>query len=156
MKLSPELNAALNEQYAHEIRNMLVYKKIESYFEGIQLKNIAKYFSEQAQHEKEHGDKFLKHINDRAGGSPELLNIEIPNISIISYKTTGVIFLEVEESTTASIEEIYDLAIDQKSYVDLPFLLEMLAEQVEEEDSAQHFLARINSTADIVLLDATF
>jgi ferritin len=156
MRLSQNLNDALNAQVAHEMRNCLAYKVIESYFERIQLKKIARYFHDQAQHEKEHADMFIKHINDRTGGTFVADQIETPIVSLDNAQSIGDAYVGFEELTTESIEEIYDLAMAEKSYVDLPFLQSMLNEQVEEEDSASRFRANIGMVTDMVLYDATF
>lgn len=156
MKLSLELNSALNAQVLHEYRNMLVYKHIQSVFEDLQYKNLASFFGKQAQQEKEHGDKFLQHINDRTGGKAEIGEVSHFDIQLNSISDIARQFIDVEEGTTESIEEIYELALTTKSFIDLPFLQEMLAEQVEEEDLAQNFATRILSTKDIALFDAVF
>lgn len=156
MKLSGNLNDALNQQILHEYRNMLIYKQIESYFEDYQLKNLAKYFKEQSQHEKEHGDKFVQYINDRTGGKVILGEIDAPNLNLTDFVSVGDIFVSAEETTTESIEALYGLALDEKSFIDLGFLEEMLNEQVEEEDSANEFSMKIKMAKDIVLFDAEF
>ena len=156
MRLSQNLNDALNQQIMHEYHNMLVYKQIESYFEELQLKKLSSYFSKQAQHEKEHGDMFLKHINDRTGGKVSLGEVDAPIIGLSSIELIAEAYISIEEGTTESIEEIYGMALDEKSFMDLPFLSNMLSEQIEEEDSAQSFALKIKAVKDIVLFDATF
>lgn len=153
MKLSESLNGALNMQVLHEYRNMLIYKQMESYFEGLQLKNLAKYFKEQSQHEKDHGDKFVQYINDRTGGSVLLGEVEEPNLNLSDVNVLADAYILAEETTTESIEEIYELAMSEKSYMDLPFLQDMLREQVEEEDSAQELTLKLKMCKDLVLLD---
>jgi len=156
MKLSKNLNDLLNLQVTHEFRNMLIYKQIEAHFESLELKNIAKYFGEQAQHEKEHGDKFLQHINDRIGGIVQVSGVDFPQMQLSEIDAIADTYVSVEEETTASIEKIYQMALQENSFIDLPFLLNMLNEQVEEEDSANYFSVRIRNVRDLVLFDATF
>lgn len=156
MRLSPELNESLNYQCAHELRNVLIYTSIQSYFEELQLKNLAKYFAVQAQHEKEHFDMIVNYLNDRTGGKYSLPEIDQPVLDIQSVQTVGELYLRTEEETTESIEEIYGLALENRSFIDLPFLSKMLQEQVEEEDSAMQFKMRISMVKDLVLFDATF
>jgi len=155
MKLTQELNDALNNQIQHELRNQNIYLQIASYFELLQLKHLSKYFMNQAKHEKEHADLFINHINDRTGGIVEILEIDAPMKNIQSIEDVAKIYVEVEESTTESIEEIYSLAFEQRSYMDLPFLSTMLNEQVEEEDSANELAMKLKMCKDIVLFDAT-
>ena len=154
MRLSNELNEALNFQVLHEYRNMHIYKMIQAYFEDLQLVNIAEYFAKQAAHENDHANMFFDYINMRTGGEVLLLkNLDVA-FDFSNLNSIMDIYVRVEEETTASIEEIYGLALNQKSFMDLGFLEEMLNEQVEEEDSANTFATKIRAVKDIVLFDA--
>jgi ferritin len=66
------------------------------------------------------------------------------------------LYVWLEQQTTESIEALYELALDEKSYIDLPFLLKMLDEQREEEDTSLIFSVRIKMVKDLVLFDAEF
>ena len=156
LKLSQELNESLNEQVLHELRNQNIYYQISSYFEDMQLKNLANYFQKQANHENEHAQKFIKHINDRTGGKVSIGDVDSPNLNINSIDDIANIYVKTEESTTESIEELYSLAFETKSFIDLPFLSEMLSEQVEEEDTSNAFATKLKMCKDLVLFDATF
>ena len=155
MKLSPELNESINQQILQEYHNSLIYAQIQSFFEDLQLKKISEYFKKQSLHEAEHAQKFIQHLNDRTGGKVSIGEINAPNILLSSAESVGDIYVSVEEGTTESIESIYDLASDTKSFIDLPFLLSMLSEQVEEEDSSAEFALKLKNTKDLVLFDAT-
>jgi len=157
MKLSSELNSALNEQISIEYHNMLIYAQVASYFEGLQLKKISEYFRNQSQDEKNHADKFIAHINDRNGGVVYIGDVSAPPSTVgMSVSDIANIYVQTEESTTESIESLYELAIDEKSFIDLPFLQEMLSEQVSEEDESQEFAIKANRVSDLVLWDASF
>lgn len=156
MKLPQSLNDLLNAQIIYEYSNMLVYKKIESFFESRQLTNLANYFSKQAQHEKDHGDKFLSYINNRTGGNVVCDDVPMPDVEISDWISAADIYVTLEEATTENIELIYDTALREKSYLDLGFIQKMLTEQVEEENSAQKFFKNISMVKDIVLFDQNF
>lgn len=156
MKLSSSLNDALCEQIVHEMENVTKYMQIASYFENIQLKKLANYFVEQSSHEKEHANKFMQHINDRTGGNVFISEISSPALSLTDIQSVADAYVKTEEDTTASIEDLYNLAFSEKSYIDLGFLQTMLNEQVEEEDSANKFAFTATTVKDIVLFDATF
>jgi len=156
MKLSQELNDALNNQIMHELLNQNKYLQIASYFEDLQLKNLANYFRDQADGEYNHSKLFIQHINDRIGGKVTIDSVDSPSLQISSINDVGNIFVETEEGTTEAIEELYNFALENKSFIDLPFLLSMLQEQVEEEDSALSFKLKSSMTNDLVLFDATF
>ncbi len=156
MKLSSELNSALCEQIVHEMGNVSKYMQMASYLEQLQLKNLAQYFINQSNHEKEHADKFMKHINDRTGGNVIIGEIQEPKLALTSIDNLADAYVTTEEDTTASIEDLYGLALGEKSYMDLGFLQSMLVEQCEEEDSASRFSLNIKSVKDLILFDATF
>jgi ferritin len=156
MKMSEDLCAALNQQTIHELRNQNTYLQIASYFENLELKNLAKFFFEQASGEKEHAQLFINHLNDRIGGQVQIGTIPAPVMGLLSPESAGLLYLQVETSTTEAIEDIMDLVLESKSYIDQPFISKMLDEQVEEEDSANHFNLLISKVKDIVLFDATF
>ena len=155
MKLSPELNETLNQQILQEYHNSLIYAQIQSYFESLQLKKIAEYFKKQSVHEAEHAQKFIQHINDRTGGKVSIGEVNAPSLMLASVDSVGDAYVLTEEETTESIEAIYELASDTKSFIDFPFILDMLNEQVFEENEACEFCMKIKNTKDLVLFDAT-
>jgi ferritin len=159
MKLSQELCDAMCEQIAKEHQNMLTYNQIQSIFEDYQLTNIAGYFSKQAQDEKSHADKFIDYINKRTGGKVSIQPVDAPLVPIFTLNEIGMIgeiYVSVEEATTESIESLYELALESKSYMDLGFLEEMLNEQVAEEDESNEFSLNIKMVKDLVLFDKSF
>jgi ferritin len=156
MRLQESLCEALNIQISKEIENSLKYMQIASYFEDLQLSKLSDYFKKQSDDEKQHANKFMQHINNRIGGKVEIGEVTSPKLPINSYVDVGKIYVETEEATTASIEDLYDLALSEKLFIDLGFLTDMLVEQVEEEDSASKFALNIQMVKDIVLFNNTF
>ena len=156
MKLSDSLNEALNLQILHELKNVSKYMQINSYFENLQLKKLASYFHDRSLEEKSHADKFMQYINDRTGGSVSIGEVDEPKLMLADPSSVGDAYVKTEEDTTLSIEAIFDLALEEKSYIDLGFLQSMLVEQVSEEDEAQEFFMKIKNVKDLVLFDATF
>jgi ferritin len=156
LNLTQSLNESLNLQVVHELKNQLIYAQLESRFEDMQLIKIAKYFREKSAEEKSHADKFIAHINARTGGKVDIGDVPSPDILVTDVSAIGDLYISVEEGTTESIESIYELADEEKSHIDLPFLLEMLSEQVSEEDEANEFALKIKNVKDLILFDATF
>ena len=156
MRFTQELNDAFCQQILKELGNVSNYMQIHSYFEDLQLTNLSKFFLDRSNEEKTHADKFMKHINDRFGGRVTIGEVNEPNLNLSDPNMVGQEYQRLEQETTESIESIYELAFDQKSYMDLPFLLDMLLEQVSEEDESQKFAMNIAMVKDWVLFDATF
>jgi len=154
VKLSENLNEVLNEQAGKELFNQRKYMVLYSYFDALRLTNIAKMFLSQADEEYGHYKKIIEYLNTRLGGRHYPVEIEIPNIQLGSPKDAGQIFLDAEVETTQSLEEIADMIYDSKSYIDVPFIHEMLRDQLVEEDEAEEFMLKINAVSDLVLFDA--
>lgn len=156
MKLSQSFNDALNQQILIELGNQNKYMQLQSYFESLQLKNIASYFKKQADGEKDHANLFMDHVNNRNGGKVVLGEVISPMVEFLSLEHVSDYYVAIERDTTESIEDLYELAFYEKSYIDLPFLNSMLSEQVEEEDISLKFAMNLRMVKDIVLFDATF
>lgn len=155
MKFSQELNSVLNQQILHELRNVNIYSQIESYFEDLQLKNLATYFHNQSLQEKSHADKFIQYINSRTGGKVNIESIDSPSLQLNSLEDVANSIIATEEGTTDSIEAIMDLVLEEKSFIDMGFIQSMLDEQVEEEDWANELGMKLKMCKDIVLFDNT-
>jgi ferritin len=156
MKLSQELNDALNQQILIELRNQNKYMQVQSYFEDLQLKHLADFFKEQSSGENGHANLFMDHINDRNGGKVTLGEVASPRVDFTDIASVADFYELTEQQTTESIESLYELAFEEKSFIDLPFLQKMLEEQVEEEDTSQRVSLNLRMVKDIVLFDATF
>jgi ferritin len=156
MKLSQSFNDALNQQILIELGNQNKYMQLQSYFESLQLKNLASYFKKQADGEKDHANLFMDHVNNRNGGKVVLGEVISPMVEFLSLEHVSDYYVAIERDTTESIEDLYELAFYEKSYIDLPFLNSMLSEQVEEEDISLKFAMNLRMVKDIVLFDATF
>ena len=156
MKLSQNLNDAINFQILIEIGNQIRYMQVQSYFEDLQLKKLAGFFKTQASGENEHANLFMDYINDRDGGKVILGEVAAPKTVFTDINSVADFYVLTEQQTTESIESLYDLALFEKSYIDLPFLSKLLVEQVEEEDISQKVALNLKMAKDIVLFDASF
>ncbi len=156
MKLTQTLNDSLCQQILVELGNQNKYSQVQSYFEDLQLKNLANFFKKQSDGEHDHANLFISHINDRNGGKVNIGEVEIPDMIFADINSVADFYMLTEQQTTESIEALYDLALSEKSYIDIPFLDKMLDEQVEEEDTSQRLALNLKSVKDLVLFDATF
>lgn len=136
MDMPVELSEALSIQYHNEIENMLKYKQIEAYFKKLRLENISGIFRKQSLEEHEHAEKVFDHLTMRVGGEYLYQPQECPKLEITSPKDAGDLYLLLEKKTTESLEELYTLASELGSSIDLEFILEMLKYQKIEEDEA--------------------
>ena len=156
MKLSQMLCDAINSQIVIELSNQNKYMQVQSYFEDLQLKNLASFFKKQSAGENEHANLFMDYLNDRNGGKVIIGDVDAPKSDFTDISSVADFYVLTEQQTTDSIESLYDLALNEKSYIDLDFLQSMLKEQVEEEDTSQHLAMQLKSVKDIYLFDSTF
>lgn len=153
MRLLPEINDAFCEQALIELTNVIKYKIISSYFEDLRLGKLAKKFKDQADEEYGHYTKVIDYINDRLGGKYIPVEVITPTITLNSPIEAARLYLETEISTTMSLESIANLIEDLNSYIDRPFIDEMLGIQIEEERNADDFIKQVSLVHDIVLFD---
>jgi ferritin len=156
MRLSQELNDVLNEQVVIELRNANSYSQVEAFFKDLGLDHLARYFHLQSKEERHHATEFMKYINKRLGGKVTIGDVPAPGLNLNSIKDVAAAYLSLETATTESIEEIMQMVLDNKSYIDMDFIQEMLEEQVEEEDEAMEFANKIVATQDLLLLDKIY
>ncbi len=111
------------------------------------FKGLAHWFTLQAGEEHSHAMKFFNYILER-GAEVKLEKIEQPPAA---YKTILAAFeaaYKHEQYITASINDIYALAISEKDYATQVFLQWFINEQVEEEANASEMVEHLKMAGD--------
>ena len=131
-KMAGMLNAQLNKEYfsSYSYLAMAAYCADQS-FEG-----FANWFRVQSQEEHIHALKFYDYLQSQQA-RVELKAIQAPVAEFSSVCDAATQALKQEQSVTKSIYEIYALADEERDYATKNFLNWFVAEQVEEEASAQ-------------------
>jgi ferritin len=140
--LTKPMQAALNEQINKELFSSYLYLSMAAYFEDRNLPGFAHWMHIQADEEREHGMKFYHFIVDR-GGQVALKAIDAPKTS---WSSSLELFREVAEheaKVTASINDLYELALQEKDYPAQAMLQWFITEQVEEEKNAAEIVAQL-------------
>ncbi|MGD9994125.1 MAG: ferritin [Salinivirgaceae bacterium] len=137
-KMETELNKQLNAEYW----SAYLYLSMSAYCAEIGLAGAANWMRIQYQEEISHALKFFDYIIDR-GGVVELMPIaEVPrkwdNIITIFEET-----LKHEQKVTALINNLMDVAIDERDHAAKSFLQWYVDEQVEEEDNVRTILDQL-------------
>ncbi|WP_414468980.1 ferritin [Methanobacterium sp. ACI-7] len=138
---------ALNSQLNAELYSSYLYLSMEAYFESIDLSGFAKWMRAQAQEELMHAMKFYDYIVIR-GERVTLSAIEGPQVE---WKSPLAVFEHVyehEQKVTGMINDLVDLSTSESDHASVNFLQWFVAEQVEEEESANGVLQRIKLTED--------
>jgi ferritin len=147
MKLSPQIEKALNEQTNLEFSSAYAYLGMAAYFEHTAFTGFAKWMELQATEEVSHANKFFKYIADR-GGRLKLAAIAEPRCEFKSPLEAFQASLGHEQRVSAAICGIYELALAEKDYATLAFLKWFLDEQVEEEKSVGDMVAKLELVGD--------
>lgn len=138
---------ALNSQLNAELYSSYLYLSMEAYFESIDLSGFANWMRAQAQEELMHAMKFYDYIV-RRGERVTLSAIEGPQVE---WKSPLAVFEHVyehEQKVTRMINDLVDLSTSESDHASVNFLQWFVAEQVEEEESANGVLQRIKLTKD--------
>ncbi|MGI6323481.1 MAG: ferritin [Bacteroidales bacterium] len=141
--LKKKVEDICNRQVEREGYSSNLYLAMASWAETNGLAGVAQWLYAQAEEEKMHMLKFIKYINER-GGRALIPSFEKPPET---YNSVDEMFKEVlkhEQFVTASINEMVELALEEKDYNTHNFLQWFVTEQVEEESSVQAIIDKLN------------
>jgi len=147
--LKKSMEKALNKQMNDEFASAYLYLSMASYFENRNLKGFGHWMHAQTKEETEHGMKFFHFILDR-GGKPILDAIETPPSSWKSPLDAFQAVYVHEQKVTAGIHKLLDLAAKEGDHPAHAFLQWFVAEQVEEEASADEVVQKLKMIGDMV------
>ncbi|WP_320173634.1 ferritin [Maridesulfovibrio sp.] len=136
------LEKALNEQLNAEMYSAYLYLSMSAYFSDIGLDGFANWMRVQAKEEQFHAMKFYDYINER-GGRVLLTAIEAPKTEWESPLACIEAVLEHEKHVTSLINNLVNLAIDERDHATNIFLQWFVTEQVEEEDNVNAVLNKL-------------
>jgi len=140
--LSERMTEALNKQINREIYSAYLYLSMsaDSTFKG--LKGFANWFMVQYQEEMTHAMKIYDYINNQ-GGQVKLMAVEQPPMEFGSPLEIFEKTLEHEKFVTKCINDLVNLAIDQKDHATKIFLQWFITEQIEEEANDNDIIATL-------------
>ncbi len=133
------MEKALNEQVNAELYSSYFYLSMSSYFESISLPGCASWMKAQAQEELFHGIKMYDYINER-GGRAIMAAIDQPPSEWNSPLHVFEEILAHEQKVTGLINDLANLAQDERDHASSIFLQWFISEQVEEEASVGEVL----------------
>ena len=132
--LLPEvLQEAITGQITVERTNASVYAQLDIVFRKMAWFGMAKFMQDSGHDETLHSEKFIDYLDDR-NVFPDL--DEVPAPEVVSYTNPMPVFvaaLELEKATTKKINDLYQLAWDEKEPATCLFLQWFLDEQVKSE-----------------------
>ena len=132
--ISERLSKAINKQLNFELESGYIYKGMEAFFAQKGLWGFENFMKLQAEEEYDHHQRFAEFMYE-ADQEVEYEELPKPKPHYNSIEEAFQTALDHECEVTAKIEELYEIALEEKDYVAIPTLDWFLAEQVEEEDT---------------------
>lgn len=157
--INENIEKALNDQFNAELYSGYLYLSMSAYLEEIGLPGFANLEKVNAEEELDHAMKFYDFII-RRGGRVQVKAIEKPQtewenpIKVLEHVVSH------EEDVTALINNLVKLAREENDYATEQFLDGFVEEQVEEEETANDDLNKLNLAIEsgngLYILDQEF
>jgi ferritin len=151
-KMLENLNRQLNREYSSHY----IYLAMSAYCRALGMDGAAHWMRVQATEEMGHAMKFFDYVEQQQA-RVTLAAIDQPADKFKSIQEAFDKTLAHERYITKSINELMDLAHQEKDYATQTFLQWFVTEQVEEEANAQTIVDRIkmigDSTSGLLYLD---
>jgi ferritin len=154
--ISKKMEKAINDQINAELYSAYLYLSMAAYFDSTNLSGFSAWMKVQANEEYKHAMKFYGHITDRLG-TVTLKAIDGPKTSWKSPLDAFENVFEHEQKVTGLINNLVEIAAQEKDNAAFVLLQWYVNEQVEEEKSADEIvqiLKRIkDSSQGLIMLD---
>ncbi|WP_456400002.1 ferritin [Mesoaciditoga sp.] len=147
MKLSEKMAEAINKQINEEFYSAYLYLAMASYLESQKLKGAATWMEIQYQEEISHAMKFYAYMNER-GARVVLKAIKEPQKEWNSMLEVFEDAYKHEQYITSLINDLANLAMEEKDHATLALLQWFINEQVEEEANTSEIVDKINFVKD--------
>jgi ferritin len=141
MRISSQMEKAINDQISYEASAINVYVAMGSWCERIGYEGSAAFYFEQAIEENTHMLKFVHYLNN-AGAEAIIPAIEKPQGQFDSLESTFQTSLKSEQTVTSLINNLVEIAEKEKDRATYLFLQWFVSEQVEEEILFQTILQK--------------
>lgn len=139
---SKKMEKALNKQINAEMYSAYLYAAMGAHFDSENLDGFANWMKAQAHEEMTHAMKFYAYIVE-TGGRVVFEAIEKPPVNFGKPEKIFDEVLKHERKVTKLINGLVALARDENDYATENFLQWFVAEQVEEEATADDILQKV-------------
>jgi ferritin len=140
--LSKKMEKALNEQINAELYSAYLYLSMAAWFQSQNLPGFAAWMRVQTKEEDGHAMKLFDFINERRG-RVALKAVEEPAKEWKSPLAAFEAAFEHEQYITGRINDLVNLAAEEKDHAAHNFLQWFVKEQVEEESSADSVVQKL-------------
>lgn len=137
--MNAKIQQAINEQIQAEFQSAYDYLAMSARFEGLNLKGFAHWMHVQWEEETIHAMKFYDFLL-RRDGTPKLMTLSQPDITFETPLEAFQDALAREQHITQRINNLYELAHEERDYPLQTLLHWFIDEQVEEEETAKEII----------------
>lgn len=142
-----KIQDAINDQIGAEQYSSQLYLAMSAHCESKSFRGIAHWLRIQAQEESKHAMKLVAFLLDR-GGRLQLAGVAAPPAEFGTVTQVFEKILEHEQSNTATINALFELARAEKDYPCEVALQWYVTEQVEEEASIGRIVDQLKAMGE--------
>ena len=139
--LKENISRLLNEQVNKELYSAYLYLDMSNYYIENGLDGFGNWFKVQAQEEMSHAMLFIQYLQNNSE-KVKLDLVKAPDVAFTGFNVPLDEALKHEQYVTASINNIYDEAYQNKDYRTMQFLDWFIKEQGEEEKNADDLVMK--------------
>jgi len=141
-KMNSKLEKRINEQMNAEFYSAYLYLSMSAYCQCLNLSGFANWMYVQFQEEHSHAIRIYRYLNER-GGRVELGAVEKPPAEWDGIIEVFRAVCAHEEEVSELINDLVDLAIEEKDHATVSMLNWYVDEQVEEVATASDLVAQL-------------
>ena len=141
-KISDKVVEELSRQFNQELAAAHSYVALSVWCDVRNFKGFGTYFGKQAEEERGHAERIIKHLTDR-GLTAELAAVPQPKQAFQTLLEVAQQARAQEHANSEGINAAYEAAVAAKDYPAQVLLHWFINEQVEEEDWANEMVDRV-------------
>lgn len=145
--ISEKMATAINDQMIREMYSAYLYMSMSNFSSNLGLKGFANWLMVQYHEEMFHAMKMYEYLQSQ-GSEIKLKQIDEPPSKWESPLDMFEKVLEHEKKVTAWINELMEIAIEEKDHASRIFLQWYVTEQVEEEENDNDIIAPLKLIGD--------
>lgn len=157
--ITKRMEEALNGQINKEFYSAYLYLAMSAYCNKLGMPGAEHWFRMQYEEEVIHMTKMFDYVMQQ-GGEAHLMQIDEPPKEFGDILNIFKASLEHEQFITKSINELLDVAVEEKDHATQVFLQWYISEQVEEEANVTDMVDRLKMAGDnggaLMMLDDKF
>ncbi|QHI69724.1 ferritin [Tichowtungia aerotolerans] len=140
--ITKRMEEALNEQINKEFYSAYLYLSMSAYCNRLGMPGAEHWFRMQYDEEIMHMSKMFDYVMQH-GGNARLMQIDEPPNEFGTILEIFQASLAHEQFVTKSINELLDVAVEEKDHASQVFLQWYITEQVEEEANVEDIVNRL-------------